>query len=82
MIYQVIYNLINQTINSIISRDIAHRALQGIDVHSWRKRSSGQLPSAGNCFLIAPFLALLLSEVVDHRFNCFLVGDDDCENIS
>ena len=64
--------------------------MQGIYVHSWRKRSPGQLPSAGNCFLIAPFLALLVSEVVDrgddHRFNCFLIGDDGCdddgENIS
>ena len=70
MNYQVTYNLLNQTINSIIVRDIAHCALQGIYVHSWRKRSPGQLPSAGNCFLITPFLALLVSEVVD-------CGDDD-----
>ena len=58
--------------------------MQGIYVHSWRKRSPGQLPSAGNCFLIAPFLALLVSEVVDggddDRFNCFLIGDDGCED--
>ena len=64
--------------------------MQGIYVHSWRKRSPGQLPSAGNCFLITPFLALLVSEVVDRgdddRFNCFLIGEDGCdddgENIS
>ena len=64
--------------------------MQGIYVHSWRKRSPGQLPSAGNCFLITPFLALLVSEVVDrgddHRCNCFLIADDgfddDGENIS
>ena len=84
MNYQVTYNLLNQTINSIIVRDIAHCALQGIYVHSWRKRSPGQLPSAGNCFLITPFLALLVSEVVDHsdddRFNCFLIGDDGCDD--
>ena len=70
MNYHFTYNPPNQTINSIISWDIEHRALQDIDVHSWRKRSPGQLPSAGNCFLIAPFLALLVSEVVDG-------GDDD-----
>ena len=64
--------------------------MQGIYVHSWRKRSPGQLPCAGNCFLITPFLALLVSEVVDRsdddRFNCFLIADDGCdddgENIS
>ena len=69
---------------------ILHILLCRAYAHSCRKRSPGQLPSAGNCFLITPFLALLVSEVVDHsdddRFNCFLKGDDGCddgcENIS